>query len=156
MNNSIHVNKLFSRYFIIVHVGREEIKYIGRVFFLNSLEEIAQRSEAKRSENVVCSRPGTKPGRLLGRPVCTMCTGTAQSTPRSTMAGKWSTGAVDQLAHGCSRLVSVDQPVDRGQGRSTGRPTDVTASPEQIRTLFLFWGRIQLGFSKSLGLSGYK
>ena len=40
-------------------VGREEIRgdKIHRESFLNSLEEIAQRSEFKRSENVVHSRP---------------------------------------------------------------------------------------------------
>ena len=46
-------------------VGREEIKYIGKVF-LNSLEEIAQRSEFRGSENVIHSRPGQ---RRADRPV---------------------------------------------------------------------------------------
>ena len=42
------------------------------------------------------------------------------------------------------------------KGWSIGRSTDAFCSPYRIQTPFLFWGRIQSGFPKSLGLSGYK
>ena len=115
-----------------------------RKSFLSSSGKIAQRLEAKRSENGACSKPGDRRGRPPGRPVCTRCTGTARSTARSTVVKERLTGTVDRLAQQMSWLVPVDpwqglvdRPVDR-QTRSV--------SPERIRTPFLFWGRIQLGF----------
>ena len=93
-------------------VGREEIKEI---------EEIAQRSKVKGSENDIEAG--------LDR---------ARSTARST---------------------GGQSPVDwRAQRAQTwpSRPTDAFCSPFWIRTPFLFWSRIQSGFPKSLGFSGYK
>jgi len=75
-------------------VGREEIRVdkIHRKSFLNSLEEIAQRSEFRRSVEAVCS----------------MYQNRARSIARST-------GVHD--VHRCS---PVDRPVDRG--KEIGRP----------------------------------
>ena len=76
----------------ITTVGREEIKKSSErrdrgdkktsEEFLNSSGKIAQRPEAKISENEACCRPRTEPDRS----VCTTCTGIARSTARSTVA----------------------------------------------------------------------
>jgi len=52
--------------------------------------------------------------------------------------------------------VGPGRPAGRPRTRVAGRPTDAFCSPFWIRTPFLFWGRIQSGFPKFLGLSGYK
>ena len=82
----------------------------------------------------------------------------ARSTVRSTVAKERSTGVIDRLTWSSSRLVPIDQAgrLRTRIGRPAGRPKDAFCSPFKVRTPFLFLGRIQSGFPKSLRLSGYK
>ena len=85
-------------------VGREEIRgdKIYQKRFLNSLKEIAQRSEFRGSENTVRSRPG--------RARSTGVHDLHRHSPIDTVARERSTGAVNRLA----QLELLLVPVDRG------------------------------------------
>jgi len=123
-------------------VGREDIeedKNTSEEFF-KLIRKLAQRLEAKRSENGVHNRPGDRPSRLPSRTVCTTCTGTARSTARSIRT-------VDRLAQVALSWSRSTGLVDRGQGRSTedrvdrpaSRPIDAFCYPERIWIHFSFW-----------------
>ena len=131
---------------LIPSVGRAEIEELKghRKSFLNSSEKIAQRSKVKKSKKRNLLQVRTPPG----RPVCTTCTGMTRSTARLTVTKE----RVDRLKGTTLGWSRSTGPVDRGQGRST----DAFCSPFRIRTPFLFYSQIQLGFPKSLRLFGYK
>jgi len=123
--------------------------------FFKLIRKIAQRSEAKRSENGAYNRPGDRPGQPPGRPMCTTCTGTAWSTAWSTMAKERSTTrSID-----CHELLSV---VPNWPDHSTDdrvpvdQPYAFCLSWMNLDFFFLIWGQIQLGFLKFLRLFGYK
>jgi len=117
---------------------------------IEEIEKIAQRSEDKGSENNF--EAGLDESRSTG----------GQSPV------DW---AIDDGVH---KYSPVNRPVDRdkraidrrptdwkwllsvGAGQPTGRPTNEFCCPFWIRTPFLFWSRIQSGFTKTLGLCGYK
>ena len=88
--------------------------------FFNSLEEIIQRLESRRSENVVHMQSEQKAGRPLGRPACTTwCTTTVRSAERSTDCTTKFLLRVDRLAQPRLLLGSIDRPSVRRNGRST-------------------------------------
>jgi len=77
-----------------------------------------------------------------------------QSNGRS----EWS--PTDMSQHSVGIIDRAGRPMPDRQrtrvGQSAGQPIDAFYSPFRVRTPCLFWDRIQSGFSKSLGLSGYK
>ena len=98
--------------------------------FFNLLEEIAHRSEFKRSENTVHSMPEQK---SVERPVDRH----AQRAQRAQqqLGRPRSTGLVDLLAYIMFLLESFDRPVDRRK-KSVNRSDRLTgeyASPVRIR-----------------------
>ena len=105
----MHPYMCMDKYMYICNVGREEIEEIKRHWksFLNLSEKIAQRPEAKRSENEACSR-----ARRQAR-----STGVHDVHRRGPVdRGK---GTVDQHGRPTATSYSRLVPVDR-----SGRPTD--------------------------------
>ena len=130
-------------------VGREEIKR-HRKSFLNSSERKRRDRKLKGARTQVCSRSGQNPvDRLVDR-----CSRRAQAWPdrpwQRNGQPTWSTDWHELLSVGAGRPGWLTE--DRG--RSTDRRGSVF--PFRIWIPFLIWGQIQLGFPKSLGLSGYK
>ena len=111
----------------LVDVRREEIKDYGRVFFKligrNSAEIGIQKGARRQSK---CKPAVT--GQPSGRPACTTCTGTAQSTTRSAVARR--TVDRNDRPTGMPNILfgSVDLPVCRKDGsvdRSVGRQANL-------------------------------
>ena len=101
-------------------------KSLMEEFFFNSPEEIVQRSEFRKSENVVYMQPEQKAGRSPDRPTCTAwCTAAVRSTERSidctsqvSVKGRLTIRSTDW--HEPRFWCSVDRPVNRRKSTSTG------------------------------------